>query len=92
MAFLGLERARERVRARRRPGARRWPTVAQNAVFTTHTPVPAGNETFDRDLVQKYLGPWTQDVGCDPEAALGLGDGQRQLQPHRAGHPPLLAA
>jgi len=42
-------------------------------VFTTHTPVPAGNETFDRELVKKYLGPWTQEIGADAEAALTLG-------------------
>jgi starch phosphorylase len=72
VAFLGLERARERVR--RGDGlAEALEDLALNAVFTTHTPVPAGNETFDRDLVRKYLEPWTQDVGSDPEAALQLG-------------------
>jgi starch phosphorylase len=35
--------------------------------------VPAGNETFDRDLVRRYLEPWTRDVGCDPDEALDLG-------------------
>src|SRR5687768_7070374 len=72
VAFLGLERARERVR--RGDGlSEALADLALNAVFTTHTPVPAGNETFDRELVRKYVGPWTQDVGCDPEVALGLG-------------------
>ena len=73
VAFLGLERARERVQPRRRPHGGARATSPRNTVFTTHTPVPAGNETFDRELVKKYLGPWTQDVGCEPEAALGLG-------------------
>jgi starch phosphorylase len=72
VAFLGLERARERVR--RGDGlSEALADLALNAVFTTHTPVPAGNETFDRELVRKYIGPWTQDVGCDSEVALGLG-------------------
>ena len=83
VAFLGLERAREKV-GRGDGLAEALQATARNTVFTTHTPVPAGNETFDRDLVQRYLEPWTQDVGCDPEAALGLGAGERQLQPHRA--------
>src|SRR5262249_46501133 len=66
VAFLGLERARERVR--RGDGlADALRDVARNAVFTTHTPVPAGNETFDRELVRKYLDVWANDVGCDPE-------------------------
>jgi glycogen phosphorylase len=72
VAFLGLERARERVR--RGDGlTEALKDLALNAVFTTHTPVPAGNETFERDLVAKYLEPWTQEVGCDVEAGLSLG-------------------
>jgi starch phosphorylase len=72
VAFLGLERAREKV-LRGDGLADALEATAKNTVFTTHTPVPAGNETFDRDLVKRYLGPWTQEVGCDPEAALVLG-------------------
>jgi glycogen phosphorylase len=72
VAFLGLERARERVLQGEGLGDA-LAAVAQNAVFTTHTPVPAGNESFDLGLVQRYLGPWIQEVGCDPELALGLG-------------------
>ncbi len=72
VAFLGLERAREKVR----DGdglTEAIASVARNCVFTTHTPVPAGNETFERDLVKRYLEPWTREVGCDAEAALSLG-------------------
>jgi starch phosphorylase len=72
VAFLGLERARERVQSGEGLGDA-IKAVARNAVFTTHTPVPAGNETYDRELVRRYLGPWAQDVGTDPEAALALG-------------------
>jgi starch phosphorylase len=72
VAFLGLERARERVQSGE--GLEdAIKAVARSAVFTTHTPVPAGNETYDRELVRRYLGPWAQDVGTDPEAALALG-------------------
>jgi starch phosphorylase len=31
--------------------------VARNAVFTIHTPVSAGNERFDADLVRRVAGP-----------------------------------
>jgi glycogen phosphorylase len=73
VAFQGLERARERVR--RGDGlSDALKHLAKNAVFTTHTPVPAGNETFDRELVRRYLAPWTHDVGADAEAALALGE------------------
>jgi starch phosphorylase len=72
VAFLALERVRERVR----DGdglTDALKAVARNSVFTTHTPVPAGNETFDRGLVRKYLDFWIREVGCDPEEALSLG-------------------
>src|SRR5688572_12604803 len=73
VAFQGLERARERVR--RGDGlSEALKHLAKNAVFTTHTPVPAGNEAFDRELVRRYVGPWAHDVGSDPEAALVLGE------------------
>ena len=32
-------------------------TVARNSVFTIHTPVSAGNERFDADLVRRIAGP-----------------------------------
>ena len=72
VAFFSLERARERVR--RGDGLTdALKAVARNTVFTTHTPVPAGNEAFDRALVRRYLEPWVRDVGCEPEEVLSLG-------------------
>ncbi len=75
VAFLGLERARERIRQGDGLGDS-LTAVARNAVFTTHTPVPAGNETFDRPLVKRYLEPWVREVGCDAEEVLSLGTEQ----------------
>ena len=37
--------------------------VAQHTVFTTHTPVPAGHDRFDRDLIEEHLGPAARRVG-----------------------------
>jgi starch phosphorylase len=72
VAFLGLERVREKVLQGEGLGDALKAT-ARNTVFTTHTPVPAGNEAYDRDLVRRYLEPWVGDVGCEPEDALLLG-------------------
>jgi starch phosphorylase len=72
VAFLGLERARERVH-NGEGLAEALKAVARDAVFTTHTPVPAGNETFDRALLRPYLDFWIREVGCEPEEALALG-------------------
>ena len=81
-------------RARARAGARRGDSleealaaVKRTTVFTTHTPVPAGNEAFDRKLVRRYLDPWIRDVGCEPDEALALGARQRQLQHDRVLDP-----
>jgi len=72
VAFLGLERAREKVL--RGDGLdEALKSVARNAVFTTHTPVPAGNESFDRNLVRKYLEFLAQDTGSDANEVLRLG-------------------
>jgi starch phosphorylase len=80
VAFLGLERAREHVLQGASLGEA-LKAVARNAVFTTHTPVPAGNESFDRELVRRYLEPWVRDVGCEPDDLLDLGvqDGRFNL-------------
>jgi starch phosphorylase len=72
VAFLGLERARERVRSG--DGLEEALRMsARNTVFTTHTPVPAGNETFDKGLVRRYLDFLVREIGCEPDQLLSLG-------------------
>jgi glycogen phosphorylase len=55
-AFLLAERARERIVAGDDADTA-LATVARNSVFTIHTPVSAGNERFDADLVRRIAGP-----------------------------------
>jgi starch phosphorylase len=78
-AFLLAERARELVAG----GATlddAWARVRRDAVFTIHTPVSAGNERFEADLVRRVAGPLL-DAGRVPVQRvldLGLGtDGDR---------------
>jgi starch phosphorylase len=76
-AFLLLERAREL--ALEEPGldmGEALRRVGQNAVFTIHTPVPAGNEVFERGLVRKNLAPWFDATGMAPERLFELGRGR----------------
>ena len=42
---------------RARPSTTRWPHVRRDSVFTIHTPVSAGNERFDADLIRRVAGP-----------------------------------
>ncbi len=47
--------------------------TSSQTVFTTHTPVPAGNDIFPMPLVEKYFkGYWTK-LGIDKETFLHLG-------------------
>jgi len=47
--------------------------VAQQTVFTTHTPVPAGHDRFDRHMVEEHLGPLRDHLGISYEQLMGLG-------------------
>ena len=42
-------------------------------VFTTHTPVPAGNDIFDISLVDQYFNKFWPKLGIDRETFLKLG-------------------
>lgn len=54
-------------------------TIRRRTVFTLHTPVPAGNETFERAIPDKYLPPWAARLGVD---MAGLGELARSHDPH----------
>jgi starch phosphorylase len=45
----------------------------RRTVFTTHTPVPAGNDAYPGAEVQALLQPLVQERGFDPDAVLALG-------------------
>ncbi|WP_431782836.1 alpha-glucan family phosphorylase [Streptomyces chumphonensis] len=70
--FLGLERIRELSDAGL-PFAAALEAVRAGTVFTTHTPVPAGIDRFDRDLVARYFGDDGELPGVDPADVLALG-------------------
>ncbi len=74
-ALLQLERSRQRIEesAGSRSLASVVDEVRRDVVFTTHTPVPAGNEQFDRELAQRYLEPWSELLG-GLDGLLALGD------------------
>lgn len=46
--------------------------VRCSSVFTTHTPVPAGNETFPEELIRKYFVGYPRLLGVSIEKILGL--------------------
>jgi glycogen phosphorylase len=47
--------------------------VRQETVFTTHTPVPAGNETYPPEMITEVLGDVAEGLRIEPERLLALG-------------------
>jgi starch phosphorylase len=71
-AFASLELARAELAA----GALLDDALAaalSRTVFTTHTPVPAGNDTYEPELVVDSLGTLADEVGVDLDTILRLG-------------------
>ena len=73
-AFKLAEQARELV-AEGATFDEAFDRVRQKAVFTIHTPVPAGNERFSADLVRELTAPEATAAGMDQERILAMGLG-----------------
>jgi len=73
-ALLLAERAREYV-ATGISLEEAWETVRHDSVFTIHTPVSAGNERFDTELVRRLAGPILEGGGIPVDQVLALGLG-----------------
>ena len=71
-AFMMLERARELVAA-----GKTWDAavseVRRTTVFTTHTPVPAGHDSFSEEHLAQCTGPIWEAMGVTRETVLALG-------------------
>jgi starch phosphorylase len=71
-AFMMVERVREHVEE----GLPLQDAVARvraKGVFTTHTPVPAGHDTFSADQIDHALGHYWEEPGLNRESFLSLG-------------------
>jgi glycogen phosphorylase len=47
--------------------------VYASNIFTTHTPIPAGIDIFDRPLLNAYLGDYVRSLGISMETLLAMG-------------------
>ena len=70
-SFLTLERARELVAKGLTFADAAKKTLGQN-VFTTHTPVPAGNDEFPLWLMDKYLATYWPELGLTREEFMNV--------------------
>ncbi|MCB0123269.1 MAG: alpha-glucan family phosphorylase, partial [Caldilineaceae bacterium] len=71
-AFLGLERIRELVQTAGLSFDQAVEAVRANTLFTTHTPVPAGNDAFAFELVEKFFWQYWGQLGIDRDRFIGL--------------------
>ncbi|HMK36629.1 MAG TPA: alpha-glucan family phosphorylase [Desulfomonilaceae bacterium] len=72
-AFVLLERMRYFVEQQGLSPEEAREMVTSQSVLTIHTPVPAGNDVFDRELMEKYFRDHVARLGLDFETVLGLG-------------------
>jgi starch phosphorylase len=71
-AFALLERAREYVAAGR-TFAEASQRVRETTLFTTHTPVPAGNDEFPLWVVEKFFSSYWGELGLERDSFLDQG-------------------
>lgn len=72
-AFSGLERIRILMEQQQLDFATAREAVMAGTVFTTHTPVPAGNDVFEPALIDKYFSTYYPALKLDRQHFLALG-------------------
>lgn len=72
-AFAGLERLREYMQEQHYEMSEALELVRASALFTTHTPVPAGHDAFSEKELGPYFGHYPQRYGLDWRGFMGFG-------------------
>ena len=72
-AFAGLERIRVFMADYGLSFEAAMELTASTSVFTTHTPVPAGNDRFPAELMQRYFDGYARSLGLAFKVLLALG-------------------
>ncbi len=72
-AFLSLERIANAMSEHSLGFNEALELVMSGNVFTTHTPVPAGNDRFTPEMIEEYLSGYYKKFGISREQFLGLG-------------------
>lgn len=72
-AFLGLELMKKLINEKKLPYREAKEYVASALEFTTHTPVPAGNDVFPIDMIDRYFNNYWLDLGISRNQFHDLG-------------------
>lgn len=72
-SFLGLELIRKLVQNNKIPFRQAKEIISSSVIFTTHTPVPAGNDVFPLEMIDRYFGNYWPSLGISRHEFLDLG-------------------
>ncbi len=72
-AFIGLERLNKLITKEMLSFEISLEIIRSSTLFTTHTPVPAGHDTFNEDLVRTYMAHYPQRLNISWDEFMNLG-------------------
>jgi len=76
-ALINIERISDLVQHENLTFDEALEVVRTSSLFTTHTPVPAGHDAFDEDLIRTYLRHMPERMKIDWDTFLNLGRGNQ---------------
>lgn len=72
-AFAGLERLRELMTGGKYSYDESIELIRATGLYTTHTPVPAGHDSFDEEMMKRYFGHYPSRFKIDWDTIMSLG-------------------
>ncbi|MDA3882983.1 MAG: alpha-glucan family phosphorylase [Bacteroidales bacterium] len=72
-AFINLERLRKLIKHKNFSFQKALEVVRSSTLYTTHTPVPAGHDSFPEDLMMTYLGQFPERLQLNWNEFMNLG-------------------
>ncbi|HQG76999.1 MAG TPA: alpha-glucan family phosphorylase [Bacteroidales bacterium] len=77
-AFISLERMRTMISENHLTFSEALEAIRSSTLFTTHTPVPAGHDAFEEDMLRKYISHYHTrfSISWDELMALGRCEGE----------------
>lgn len=72
-AFIGIERLRELIEEQGSSFNKALEIVKASNLFTTHTPVPAGHDAFEEDMLRTYIPHYAERLNLNWDQFMNLG-------------------
>ncbi|MDR2083891.1 MAG: alpha-glucan family phosphorylase [Bacteroidales bacterium] len=72
-AFAGLERLREFIKDKNFKFNEAMEIVRSSTLFTTHTPVPAGHDSFSEDILRTYIPHYSERLNISWNELINMG-------------------